>query len=137
MSKVLVLYGTTEGQSARVAEFIMNVLREHGHQVETVNVKESPDTAVDDFDGVIIGASIHMGKHDKHVVEFVQENRETLKRVPSAFYSVSLAAHGDTDEAEDYVEQFEKQTRWHPAKVALFGGALLYTIPSTGSSNAT
>jgi len=76
---------------------------------------------------VIVGASIHMGKHDKRVVEFVQRNREMLEGLRSGFFSVSLAAHGDLDEAEGYLEQFEQETGWRPAKVALFGGALLYT----------
>ena len=76
---------------------------------------------------MIVGASIHMGKHDKHVVDFVRKNHDILARVPSAFFSVSLAAHGDTSEAEGYVEQFEEETGWRPDKVALFGGALLYT----------
>jgi len=58
-------------------------------------------------------------------VEFVQKNRDTLERLPSAFFSVSLAAHGDTEEAEGYVERFEQETGWRPARVALFGGALL------------
>jgi menaquinone-dependent protoporphyrinogen oxidase len=40
---------------------------------------------------------------------------------------VSLAAHGDTDEANRYVDQFKQQTGWDPAKVALFSGALRYT----------
>ena len=48
-------------------------------------------------------------------------------RLPSAFFSVSLAAHGDTEEAEGYVEEFEQQTGWRPARIALFGGALPYT----------
>jgi menaquinone-dependent protoporphyrinogen oxidase len=68
-----------------------------------------------------------MGKHDKHVVQFVQKNLDTLGRVPTAFFSVSLAAHGDTEEAQGYVEQFETETGWRPDMVALFGGALLYT----------
>ncbi|WP_347897828.1 flavodoxin domain-containing protein [Arthrobacter sp. CC3] len=41
--------------------------------------------------------------------------------------SVSLAAHGDTENAESYVENFEAETGWRPAQVGLFGGALLYT----------
>ena len=49
------------------------------------------------------------------------------RAAPSAFFSVSLAAHGDTAEAESYVEEFEQDTGWRPATVALFGGALLYT----------
>jgi menaquinone-dependent protoporphyrinogen oxidase len=68
-----------------------------------------------------------MSRHDKRVVDFVQQNRDLLDRLPSAFFSVSLAAHGDTEEAAGYVEQFELQTGWRPAKIALFSGALLYT----------
>lgn len=75
----------------------------------------------------MVGASIHMGKHDKHVVDFVLKNHDALARMPSAFFSTSLAAHGDTAEAEGYVEQFEQRTAWRPDRVALFGGALRYT----------
>jgi menaquinone-dependent protoporphyrinogen oxidase len=127
VTKIFILYGTTEGQTANIAEFIADVIRQHGHDVEVVDVKKGQGTVPSDCDGVIIGASIHMGKHDKHVAEFVQKNRDTLERLPSVFFSVSLAAHGDTEEAESYVEQFEQETTWRPAKVAVFSGALLYT----------
>ena len=103
------------------------MIRGHGDEAEAVDIREVPDPIPEGYDGVIVGASIHMGKHDKHVVEFVRKNRDMLERLPSAFFSVSLAAHGDTEEAEGYVEQFEQETGWRPAKVALFGGALLYT----------
>jgi menaquinone-dependent protoporphyrinogen oxidase len=127
MAKVFIPYGTTEGQTAKIAEYIADVIRHHGHESEPVDIKQSPDRVPEGYDGVIVGASIHMGKHDKRVVEFVQKNRDTLERLPSAFFSVSLAAHGDTEEAEGYVEQLEEETAWRPAKVGLFGGALPYT----------
>jgi menaquinone-dependent protoporphyrinogen oxidase len=127
MAKVLIPYGTTEGQTAKIAEVITHVIHEMGHEAEAVDIKSLSNTVPDGYDAVIIGASIHMGKHDKHVVEFVHKNHDTLERLPSAFFSVSLAAHGDTQEAEGYVDQFENETGWHPDKVALFGGALLYT----------
>ncbi len=57
----------------------------------------------------------------------MEKNRDALERLPSAFFSVGLAAHGDTEEAEGYVEQLEEETAWRPAKVGLFGGALPYT----------
>ncbi len=79
------------------------------------------------YDAVVVGASIHMGKHDKHVVDYVQENVFQLERFPSALFSVSLAAHGDQEEAERYVEELEQATEWRPDKVAMFSGALLYT----------
>lgn len=127
MKKIFLTYGTTEGQTAKIADFIADVLRDHGHDVNMIDVKDTVDTIPDGYDAVIVGASIHMAKHDKHVVDFVRKNQGALARMPSAFFSVSLAAHGDTTEAEGYVEQFEQEIGWQPDKVALFGGALLYT----------
>lgn len=127
MSRVLIPYGTTEGQTAKIAEVIAGVIHERGHEADPVDIKSLSNAVPDGYDAVIIGASIHMGKHDKHVVEFVEKNHDTLARLPSAFFSVSLAAYGDTQEAEGYVDQFENETGWRPDKIALFGGALLYT----------
>ncbi len=126
MAKIYIPYGTTEGQTAKIAEFIADVIRHHDHEAEPADIRRAWDR-VSGYDGVIVGASIHMGKHDKHVVEFVQKGRDVLERLPSAFFSVSLAAHGDAEEAEGYVRQFEQVTGWHPARIALFGGALPYT----------
>jgi menaquinone-dependent protoporphyrinogen oxidase len=127
VSRILIPYGTTEGQTAKIAEVIAEVLRVKGHEADLVDIKSLGDSVPDGYDAAIIGASIHMGKHDKHVVDFVQKNLDTLARLHSAFFSVSLAAYGDTQEAEGYVDQFEVETGWRPDKVALLGGALLYT----------
>ena len=67
-----------------------------------------------------------MGKHDEHVRDFVRRNRVALERLPSAFFSVSLAAHGDMENARAYVENFEQETGWRPAHVGFFSGALRY-----------
>jgi len=80
---------------------------------------------------VIVGASIHMGKHERNVVHYVRRNRAALERLPSAFFSVSLAAHDKTEQAhnevEGYIDKFIQQTGWRPHRVGLFAGALLYT----------
>ena len=127
MARILVVYGTTEGQTAKIADVVADALRAAGHDAEAVDVGRIGDTLPRDYDGVVVGASIHMGKHDKHVVQLVRKNLDLLERLPSAFFSVSLAAHGDTQEAEGYVDRFEDETGWRPARVALFSGALLYT----------
>ena len=127
MAKIYIPYSTGEGQTAKIAEYIADVMRAHGHEAQTSDIGRSEGSVPGEYDGVLLGASIHMGKHDKHAVEFVRDNRTVLERLPSAFFSVSLAAHGDMDEARSYVEDFEQQTGWRPARVALFGGALLYT----------
>jgi menaquinone-dependent protoporphyrinogen oxidase len=127
MMKVLIPYGTTEGQTARIAEYLADVVRDHGHEAYAVDIKGSSNPEPDDYDAVIVGASIHMGKHEDYVRDFVRENRDALERLPSAFFSVSLAAHDDIEEAESYIEEFVQQTGWRPGMVGLFGGALLYT----------
>jgi menaquinone-dependent protoporphyrinogen oxidase len=127
MAKIYIPYSTGEGQTATIAEYIADVLRAHGHEAQTSDIGRSEGPMPGGYDGVIVGASIHMGKHDKHAVAYVRNNRSVLDQVPSAFFSVSLAAHGDMDEARGYVEEFQQQTGWRPARVALFGGALLYT----------
>jgi menaquinone-dependent protoporphyrinogen oxidase len=132
MSRVLILYGTTEGQTGNISEYIAEVVRDHGHETETLDAKELPGSfTFDRYEAVIVGASIHMGEHEEYVRDFAKRNHEALERMPSAFFSVSLTAREDTDEAraqtKGYVEKFVDETSWHPEMVGIFGGALRYT----------
>ncbi len=127
MARICIPYATSEGQTAKIAAHVADVVRSHGHEADEVDLKASRPGAPSGYDGVIVGSSIHMGHHDKHVRDYVRKHRETLEGVPTAFFSVSLAAHGDEHEAERYVDDFEQQTGWRPTKVAMFSGALLYT----------
>ena len=91
MARVLIPYGTTEGQTAKIADVIADVIRDRGHTADAVDINGASKMAPAGYDAVIVGASIHMSKHDKHVVEFVQKDQDTLDQLPSAFFSVSLA----------------------------------------------
>jgi menaquinone-dependent protoporphyrinogen oxidase len=127
MAKIYIAYGSIEGQTAHIAEYIADVVRAHGNQAETVDLKHSADTIPDGQDGVIVAASVHVGKHEGYVADFVRKNRGALERLPSALVSVSLAAHGDEASAEGYVTKFEEETGWHARQVGMFSGALQYT----------
>jgi menaquinone-dependent protoporphyrinogen oxidase len=125
---VLIAYGTSEGQTARIAEYVADTIRDHGVDAHVVDIKGShDDLASDRHEAVIVGASIHMGKHERYVRDFVRQNRDVLERLPSAFFSVSLAAHDDRAAAEGYIEEFVQESGWRPGMVGLFGGALPYT----------
>lgn len=127
MAVIYIPYGTTEGQTAKIAEFISDVVHAHGHKAQTADIKHAGNFIPDWYDAVIVGGSVHKGKHEDYVLEFVQKNKAVLESVPSAFFSVSLSAHGDTESAEGYVEEFEKVTGWRPAQVGFFSGALIYS----------
>ena len=126
MTKIFIGYGTTEGHTARIADHLAATIRSRGSEALALNLKQSSDVSLSGYDAVIIGGSIHMGKHQDDVVDFVRKNRADLERLPSAFFSVSLAANGDLANAEAYVENFTQATGWRPANVGLFSGALLY-----------
>lgn len=131
MAQVLVLYGSTEGQTETVAERIGDVLETAGHDPTVVHILHRPEALrLTDYDAVIVGASIHGGRHQQYVTRYVKRHADELNRLPSAFFSVSLTAAEDTDEARDrareYVADFLAKTGWDPDETAVVPGALRY-----------
>jgi menaquinone-dependent protoporphyrinogen IX oxidase len=55
MLRVLIPYGTTEGLTAKISEFVADVIR--GHEATIVEVKGSITPKPDGYDAVIVGAS--------------------------------------------------------------------------------
>jgi menaquinone-dependent protoporphyrinogen oxidase len=111
MARVLIPYGTTECQTASISEYITEVLIDHGHEAEMLDIKELPGSfALGDYKAVIVGAPIHMGEYEEDARDFVKRNREALTEMLSAYFSVSLAAQDGTDKARtqtrEYVEKF-------------------------------
>jgi menaquinone-dependent protoporphyrinogen oxidase len=131
MTKILIPYGTSEGHTARIAGCIADAIRGEGYEAFPLEIKRSGAPAPEGYDAVIVGASVHAGRHQTGVRKFARKHRAALERVPSAFFSVSLAAADSiskgSEEANGYIEQFVRQTGWRPGKVGRFAGALLYT----------
>lgn len=130
MSSFLILYGTGEGQTAKIAERIEATISERGHQVSAIDVRDRPDSlTLDVYDAVVVGASIHVGKHQDTIRDFVSENRDALSGIPTAFFQVSLSSADEEkrEEAAGYVESFIMETGWHPDRIGQFGGALRFS----------
>lgn len=49
MKEIFLAYGTTEGQTAKIADFIADVLRGHGHAVTMTDVQDTTDTLSRDY----------------------------------------------------------------------------------------
>jgi menaquinone-dependent protoporphyrinogen oxidase len=129
--KVLVLYGTTEGQTAKVAEFVVARLRFAGDEVTVVDAAAGVPADVAGFAGAIVAASVHVGMYQTPVVEFVRANAEWLRRTPSVFLSVSLSAvSSDAEEAKSLhtiTENFKAYTGWTNADIHHVGGAIRFS----------
>lgn len=129
MSRSLILYATTEGQTARIAERMAHTLRGKGHVVDAFPADAAP-VGLDVYDGVIIGASIHYGRHPGSLRAWIRGHRRALAARPNAFFSVSLSAGGPgarPASAKRYLETFLRQTGWRPPQTATIAGALQYS----------
>jgi menaquinone-dependent protoporphyrinogen oxidase len=132
MLSFLLAYATGEGQTAKVATRVDIALAERGHEATTVELGKrggGDDVDIEAHDAVLVGASIHMGKHQKAVRRFVETHREALAGKPTAFFQVSLssATEEGADQAAQYAEELFEATDWHPDRIGLFGGALRFS----------
>jgi menaquinone-dependent protoporphyrinogen oxidase len=131
MAKVLVLYGTTEGHTAKIAHFVADVGRGLGHEVEVVHGATEDRIDLSCYAGIIVGASVHETRHQKYVRDWIRAHRQVLERVPSAFFQVCLTSVVRDDEhqrqAAEVVARMSEETGWRPSRVGYFAGALLYT----------
>ena len=127
---VLIIYGTTEGQTRKIAEWTATHGRERGHQVELRDSAElASGSDLETFHAFIIAASVHQECHQDTITNFATAHHKLLNTKPSAFISVSLSAvleNGRT-EAQKYVDSFVSETGWHPRMTLLIGGALHFT----------
>ncbi len=131
--KILLIYGTTEGQTRKVAAFVADHLADRGHQARVVSVGDPTAADIDPcaFDAVIIAASIHRGCYQPAVLRFLEQHPAALRARPGAFLSVSLAAAGhdpdDVQGREACVARLTRQTGWTPLRVHHVAGAFRYS----------
>lgn len=131
MQPILVAYGTTEGHTRKIAEFVAERLRIRGHRVDLVDTATPAAQQVQPvYQAAFLGGSVHNHRHQSSLLHFVKANLSWLGVIPGAFFSVSLAMarpdEQDHIEAARAVTSFFDETRWHPLVYRLVAGALKY-----------
>jgi menaquinone-dependent protoporphyrinogen oxidase len=130
MSRILVLYGTTDGHTANIARAIGSTLRAQGTYVDIIEAG-SALARPDDYSGIVIAASVHAGGYQRAVKRWVRTHAHDLDTKPTAFVSVCLAVlQKDAKvqrELKAIIEGFLTTTRWQPTTTKTVAGALLYT----------
>jgi menaquinone-dependent protoporphyrinogen oxidase len=130
--KFLILYGTTEGQTRKIAEFAADRLKKQGEYVTLAEAAQAPwDLRPNEFDAAILAASLHAGAYQEPLIKYAQTHQARLNHMPSAFLSVSLSAAGrEPDELKgiaDCAERFKRETGWTPGEVHHIAGAFRFT----------
>lgn len=129
-TNILVLYGTTEGQTRKIARFIADRLTARGHDASLVEAAEA-EAEPPAFGAAVIAASLHTGHYQSAVADFVGQHHVALNIMPTAFVSVSLsAASHDADDLDGLARclaEFEHRTRWTPREVHHAAGAFRFS----------
>jgi len=131
MRELLIVYGSTEGQTRKIAEYLATEAREQGYPCTVYDATQVPaDLDLTRFAKIIVAASVHMERHQTAVAHFVREHISAFQKVPSAFLSVSLSACGDAEERYDawkYTRNFLSEVDWRPPHVHVVAGALRFS----------
>lgn len=125
--KILVLYSSVDGQTLKIINY-MNSLVE-GDFI-TFDIDNNVDIDFNQYDKVLIGASIRYGNLRKNVIDFVNKHKAELDSLPNAFLLVCLTARKPekANPANNaYMKKFDQLSSWQPRLKGVFAGALLYS----------
>lgn len=129
----VIVYGTTEGQTRKVAEFAAMRMETLGHKVTLLDstTEAAHDAKLGVFDGAVIAGSLHIGMYQAAIEDFVRTRHDMLNGMRTMFISVSLAAASkDADDQkglEKCLQRFLTATSWRPGSVVHIEGAFRYT----------
>ena len=130
--RIALIYSTTEGHTQKVADHLAKFLGNKKQPVEVFDVEDLPkDFALNSYDAVILGGSIHVGNFAGPLKAFVKEAGEQLTQMPGGLFSVSLSAADESDEKKQevqrYFDVFTEETSWHPQLFGAFAGAMPFS----------
>lgn len=83
MKRILIIYSSVHGQTQKIATKLAQQLTALDNDVVTADIKAAP--ALNEFDKIIIGASIRHGKHNPSLYEFIEKHQAMLMDKVSGF----------------------------------------------------
>ena len=130
MARILVIYSTTDGQTAKIATALGRDLRAHGQEADVIHAGDAAP-GPGGYDGAIVAASVHAGGYQRDVRQWVRRHADDLSHTPNAFVSVCLGVlqHDPAVDRElaGIRDRFVAETGWHPMTTKVVAGALPYT----------
>jgi menaquinone-dependent protoporphyrinogen oxidase len=121
----LIIYSTTDGQTISIAEKIGEVLENS----IVISVTDAESLNLNDFETIVIGASIRYGKHKPEVYKFIKDNLGILDAKKNAFFSVNVVARKpekNTPDTNPYMQKFLELSKWSPKNLSVFAGKIDY-----------
>ena len=124
MQNSIIIYSSVDGHTKEICEKIA------GHMIgdsDIFSVDDNPE--IQNYEKIIIGASIRYGKYRTKLFDFIESNIEVISEKENAFFSVNVVARKaekNTPNTNPYVQKFLNSTTWIPNKVEVFAGKIDY-----------
>ncbi len=128
-ARILVTYASRCGSTGGVAGAIAGTFCDKGASVDVLRLENVSD--LNRYHGIVIGSAIRSDHWLPEAVDFVKQHRNTLSRVPVAYFLTCLALTKNTSEnrkiALGYMEPLcQKTSDIIPLDIGLFAGSLSY-----------
>jgi menaquinone-dependent protoporphyrinogen oxidase len=132
LSKALIVYGTRTGTTANTSEVIADTLRQVGYEVKVVDAKKEKVQRIGEFDLVIVGSGIQMGKWTNEPEDFLKKYQKELATKKLALFvscgGANPLSEGDKknkefdDAKRKYLEEKSVELKVNPIALGFFGG---------------
>jgi len=129
MSKIIIIYSTTDGHTREICSRLLKIAEKANNEVILTSIEDENNFDLNQFDKIIIGASIRYGKHSQKVYDFINKNLKILDKKSNAFFSVNVVArkpNKNQPETNPYLKKFLSQISWKPKELAVFAGKIDY-----------
>jgi len=126
--KIGIIYSTVDGQTKKICDYIVDLLDQKQIKAQLYSIDEF-NANINDFNILIIGASIRYGKHNEKITKFILDHRDSLDKIKTGFFSVNLVARKPDKNLPDtnpYLIKFIEQIKWKPDVLDVFAGKLDY-----------
>lgn len=132
MAKALIVYGTRTGTTANTSEVIADTLRQVSYEVKIVDAKKEKVQSISEFDLIIVGSGIQMGKWTSEPEDFIKKHQKELATKKLALF-VSCGGANPLSEGEKknkefddakrkYLEEKSVEFKVNPVALGFFGG---------------
>ena len=124
----LLIYSSTDGQTKKICDVIKENLP-NKNPIQICTVDEAINLNINNYDQIILGASIRYGSYKSNLFKFIKNNIEILDTKRNAFFSVNVVARKNeksTPSTNPYIKKFLKKTNWRPKKIEVFAGKVDY-----------
>ena len=129
MSKnAILIYSSTDGQTFRISEYVKEKCKAN-ISFELKPICDVKNISLNEYEIIIIGASIRYGKHSSEIAKLVKDNLDVFNNKKTAFFSVNAVARKpgkDLSFNNPYVIKFLNKTKWKPNIAAVFAGKIDY-----------